>query len=111
VSAGLGMFPLQPIPEDGFLPPRDPSDPRHVCGVGSAPRKGQIGVRRCRCGTVYAWTGRLWKPATWYWLWRNRAFLAGDPAWFTGEGDSRDWGAPRRYRLRRLLLRLRGWDA
>lgn len=85
----------------------------HYCDVARTPPKpGQSLVRSCQCGSLFRWHDPGWvymSPAA---RWRHRKFLAGETDWlFGGEaGGQRSWGG-RRYRLRRLLLRLRGWDA
>jgi hypothetical protein len=58
----------------------------HVCGVGSAPRSdGSACVRRCRCGQLYHWNGRIWKPMSLFQLLRHRKMLR------RGAGEFLDW--------------------
>jgi hypothetical protein len=83
----------------------------HVCGVGGAPKQGQSCIRLCSCGEFCAYNGNLWKPMSQFHRWLRRKDLAGEIGWLSDATRAREWHVQSFPRWRRLLLRLRGWDA
>lgn len=96
---------------DADLLRRFGGDHGHACGVGSAPRQGQSCIRPCSCGQFYAYNGRRWLPMSQFHLWLHRKDLAGDIGWLFDEDWARQWRFQPFPSWRRVLLRLRGWDA
>jgi len=108
----MGMFPVRhvplPLPEARFTGDHGGT---HYCSVArTPPQPGQSLIRSCQCGNLFLWHDPGWAYMTRWDRWRHRGLLAADLGWLDGEDGPR-WGGSPRYRLRRLWLRLRGWDA
>jgi hypothetical protein len=107
--------PLWPLPESVH----EPGDEH--CGVGGPPKRGRPLYRYCRCGLLYHWTAKGWRPKyrSARWLRRHGVgrdavdFLTSTPFLHSGPQAGRDSpvGEPSltggwRYLLRPLRYRL-----
>lgn len=117
--ASWDMFPMQPAPVNPLPLPIRQSGSEHSCWWSishTPPLLGQSLMRQCpRCGTLFRWNDPGWvvvnTPGSYgpVGRWLHRKDIGLDPDWLAD--DRGDWGKRPTFRLRRLLLRLRGWDA